>query len=212
MADESEDWIITYADAITLLMAFFVLLLSVSDMNQGKFEQMKAEIVGEVAHKEVPKPYTELSKEAEEIFAGSTDFTGTEVQDTLKGINIELAGNALFQPGSAILKPASKKMLNELAVAILKLPTEQMHIEVEGHTDDTPISSPQFPSNWELSTNRATNVVRYLIGQGVPQEVMQASGFADTRPKVANRDMFNRPLPQNQEINRRIVIKIERPS
>jgi chemotaxis protein MotB len=83
-------------------------------------------------------------------------------------------------------------------------------ITVEGHTDDMPIGTGQFPSNWELSTARASAVVRYLINNGIPAAKLRAVGYAQVMPKVPNRDVTGRPIPENQAQNRRVVIKLEK--
>ena len=83
-------------------------------------------------------------------------------------------------------------------------------VRIEGHTDDVPIATSQFPSNWELSAHRASAVVRFLISRGVEADRMIAVGMADTQPKVPHRDDAGNPIVENRDINRRIVIKIER--
>jgi len=83
-------------------------------------------------------------------------------------------------------------------------------ITVEGHTDDTPISTARFPSNWELSTARASAVVHFFLDQGIPALKLRAAGYADTFPKAPNRDVNGIAIPQNQSQNRRVVIKLER--
>ena len=79
---------------------------------------------------------------------------------------------------------------------------------MQGHTDDTPVNTPAFPSNWELSAARATMVVRLFIQHGMEPTRLAAEGLADTRPKVSNRDVTGKPLPVNQEINRRVSVHI----
>jgi chemotaxis protein MotB len=104
--------------------------------------------------------------------------------------------------GKAILRGILEPLTSALA--------EGYRIRVEGHTDDTPIDTPQFPSNWELSTARASAVVHYFLEQGVPAERLRAVGYADTEPKVPNRDAAGNPIPANQAQNRRVVIKLEK--
>jgi chemotaxis protein MotB len=83
-------------------------------------------------------------------------------------------------------------------------------ITVEGHTDDVPIETNLFPSNWELSTARAASVVRALVANGIPAAKLRAAGYADIMPKAPNRDGAGRPIPENQAQNRRVVIKLEK--
>jgi len=211
-AEGTEDWLTTYADAITLLMCFFVLLLSMSDINQGKYEQMRAVIVGEVTKKEVATPFTKLEQELNQIIGYANQFNNVNVQGTKKGVSIEFTANSLFEPGSAVLKKDALVLLKQIASAVGRIPSYEYELEVQGHTDDEPIKSRYYPTNWELSAHRATNVVRYLIQEGLPADALKAVGFAETRPKVPNRDAFNMPLPENQAQNRRVVLNVERHS
>jgi len=80
-------------------------------------------------------------------------------------------------------------------------------VEVEGHTDDVPIHTEKFPSNWELSSVRATNVVRYLLAQGIEKERLKAAGYADSRPKENSQNLT---INQQREGNRRVVVFVRR--
>jgi chemotaxis protein MotB len=91
---------------------------------------------------------------------------------------------------------------------VVQPPYDLYYVDVEGHTDDVPIHTPQFPSNWELSTLRATGVVRYLIKIGLEPDRLKAAGYADVNPKVPNLDLFGAPIPENRAKNRRIVIRL----
>jgi chemotaxis protein MotB len=108
----------------------------------------------------------------------------------------------LFDSGQATLKPAGVPLLGEVA-NLLNL--DQTHpIVVEGHTDNVPIATSQFPSNWELSTARATTVVRYLAGHGVAESRLGAAGYADLHPIATN------ATPQGRQRNRRVEILLQR--
>jgi chemotaxis protein MotB len=113
-----------------------------------------------------------------------------------------LTDNLLFQSGQATLQPAGQPLLNEVAQL---LNVDQSHpITVEGYTDNVPIHSAEFPSNWELSTTRATTVVQYLISRGVNDNRLGAAGYADLHPVASNSTAAGRAL------NRRVDIVIER--
>ena len=86
-----------------------------------------------------------------------------------------------------------------------------LQVELDGHTDDNPVSSPNYPSNWELSAARAASVARLFIKLGMDPTRVEVVGFGDTRPKVANRDSQGRPLPANQAINRRVTVHVFHP-
>jgi chemotaxis protein MotB len=113
-----------------------------------------------------------------------------------------LTDQVLFDSGQADLKPAGLPLLTEVANL---LNVDRRHpIDVEGHTDNVPISSAQYPSNWELSTARATTVVRYLISQGVDRNRLSASGYADLHPVASNATNAGR------QQNRRVEIVLQR--
>jgi chemotaxis protein MotB len=101
--------------------------------------------------------------------------------------------------------------VEKIASKILSLNLEHVQIEVQGHTDSSPMQgSKNFASNWELSAGRATAVVRYLIGRGVPARIFKATGFADQRPIVKERDGNGKIDVTAQRLNRRIEVRIVR--
>ena len=208
--DGSDDWMITYADAVTLVLTFFVLLLSISTVDPNKYEAVKSAIVGEVSRVEPSQPYTRLAENLEQIIVQER-LNEVEMRQTGRGLTLEFAGTTLYEPGSATLKPQAKEILAKVARNIRAIPGAEYQVVVEGHTDDVPINTPQFPSNWELSTQRATNVVRYLIQEGLPPYRLLATGLADTRPKAPNRDHRGQAIPENQAKNRRVVIEVTPP-
>ena len=92
-----------------------------------------------------------------------------------------------------------------MAPALLDIP---YRVKVEGHTDNIPIKSSCFPSNWELSASRASAVARFFIDTGVPADRLEVVGLADTRPEAPNEDLYGKPIQENQARNRRIVILV----
>ncbi|MGB5611965.1 MAG: OmpA family protein [Sedimenticolaceae bacterium] len=106
-----------------------------------------------------------------------------KVAQVAEGVHLEVSEKILFAKASAQLKREGQILLNDLAQVLLQ---HRGMISVEGHTDDRPISNTQFPSNWELSSGRATSVTRYLIGHGLDPEKLRAVGYADTRPLDSN--------------------------
>lgn len=105
----------------------------------------------------------------------------------------------LFPPGSAEIKPETYPILDKLYEILKDLPNP---VEVEGHTDSIPISTEKFPSNWELSTARASSIVRYFIAKGINPERLKASGYADTKPIASN------ATPKGRAQNRRVEVVI----
>ncbi|MDA0664116.1 MAG: flagellar motor protein MotB [Proteobacteria bacterium] len=208
--EEDESWMTTYADAITLLMAFFVMLVSFSKIDLPKFEEAMAGIKDKLGAEEAPKrPLFNLSQNLNTILE-RVQIDQQEVQTGFDeaGVVIEFASQSFFKPGSAELLPQAEQILIEISYQLEQPPYDLYYVDVEGHTDDSPINTPEFPSNWELSTARATGVVRYLIGVGSQPDRMKASGYADVKPKYPNRDLFGEVIPGNREKNRRITIRL----
>lgn len=123
-----------------------------------------------------------------------------EVSQVAEGVHLEVRDDILFAEGSAHLKPEGRRLLDKLAAVLLR---HQGIISVEGHTDDRPIANPRFPSNWELSSGRATTVTRYLIGHGLDAAKLRAVGYADTRPLESN------ATPEGRARNRRVSLILE---
>lgn len=121
------------------------------------------------------------------------------------GVALNLRGAAFFDLASADIKPAGLPLLREIAATLAGTPYK---VIVEGHTDNLPIESWLYPSNWELSSARASRVARLLIDQGVPKDHMRVEGLADTQPISPNDDPSGRPIPENQAKNRRVVILV----
>ena len=135
-----------------------------------------------------------------------------ETQITLgaddRGLVLEFDGGTFFEPTSAKLREESVPALLKMGEVLASKRYSAFQIEVEGHTDDTPINTPAYPSNWELSSARASIVVRLFVQNGVAATRLTALGQADTRPKVSNRDINGNPLPANQAINRRVTVHV----
>ena len=220
----NERWLLTYADLITLLLVFFVVMYSISKADTAKFSKLNASLqkafnvlVLEGQDK------TAVGGEAAPISGNSIldDFVGIRnatldlaqemgvaehVNVTLEkeGIGITLSGNLLFDSGRADLRPESTKILDEIADRVRNIPNE---IRVEGHTDNIPVDSDLYPTNWELSTARATVVTRYLIeADKIQPQRLSAVGFSEYRPLVDNNTKENRAL------NRRVEILIVYPN
>ena len=115
-------------------------------------------------------------------------------------LRLEVGNDILFPSGTADLAAAGRSLLADVAEA---LHDDQLEISVEGHTDDVPINTVRFPSNWELSSIRATTVARELIALGIPQHRLRVTGYADTRPRAAN------DSPTHRALNRRVSLVLE---
>ena len=205
---EDEQWLLTYADTITNLMALFIMIISVSTINQAAFEQVTSKLKKEFSGKEPTKPIEQIKKQIKKLVHDKNLDTQVSVNSDKKGVVIEFASSAVFDPGSADLKPQIKPIFGQMSDELQAKDYRGYTIEVEGHTDDTPIHTPEFPSNWELSARRATNVVRFMIDEKVEPVRLMAEGYAVVLPKMPNRDASGRPIPDNQAKNRRIVIRL----
>lgn len=208
----NEDWLITYSDAMTLLLTFFVLILSFSEIDQTKFEQVQGAIQGEVLKRQQSRPFSDAHKELQQLIQEQQVENQVKVKLTNLGIKVNLASSSLYEVGSAKIQEDKLSLLTDISSVISQMNMDDFVVEVEGHTDDVPITSSRYPSNWELSAHRATNVVRFMIKNGIAPQHLKAAGFADSRPIVPNRDQYGEAIPENQAQNRRVVIYIRRRS
>lgn len=210
--EDDESWMATYADAITLLMAFFVLLVSVSKVDLAMYEQVAdglSETISKEERKSLPK---ELQADAAEVVMESQAQEAVRVGIDDSGVVLEFNSSAFFKPGSAELRYEAIPVMQSV-VELVKSPQYLVfNMDVEGHTDDDPISTMQFPSNWELSSGRASAVVRFFAELGVDPLRMRVMGYGDTRPKVPNRTPEGVPILENQVENRRVVVRLHQKS
>ena len=206
--EDKEDWLVTYADAITLLMAFFVMLLTFAEYDIPAFEEAAAAIAEEVGGRQETTPTLQLQIDIQDVvFEMESDQVVVVTKDK-KGLVIELASNAFFKLGSAEINEAAIPVLEGIVKTIAAPRYDYYMIDVEGHTDDDPISTAKFPSNWELSAGRASSVVRFFEEQGFLPGRLKATGYGSTRPKVPNRNEAGEAIPDNQAINRRVNVRV----
>jgi chemotaxis protein MotB len=250
-ASHADDWLMTYADVITLLLCFFAIILIVSVSKKNVLPKVQVQQIVEEAK---PLP-VQLPENVRNVFQGNLPFHDIEQADQpeeaadpvqakidetppqiaiapapsseaeknppaqvpanfeQKGDRIatfEESNAAFFTSGSSVLSGTGISILRSMAADLKSDKFKDYQITVEGHTDDTPIQTAQFPSNWELSTARAAAVVRFFLDQGIPAQRLRAAGYADTFSKVPNRDANGNPIPANQAQNRRVVIKLEK--
>lgn len=207
--EDLEAWLMTYADMITLLLCFFAILLSVMEPKKEKLDQLKEGIMSKFQMVQTASPFTAILESLQSIIEDQHLERDISVEQTDRGLILELSTSSFYQSGSAQLKPEAIPTLDKILQSIQAAGLDKYTVEVEGHTDDVPIKTAAYPSNWELSTNRATGIVRFFIERGVPADHLKAAGYAEVKPKVPNLDQNGNPIPANREINRRIVIKLE---
>jgi len=232
--DNHERWMVSYADFITLLFAFFVVMYALSTVNEGKYRVLSdsmssafrnvqinaSTVLPTVVTAPIPtlqKPSAaakaqdaekqkqrdkmrNVAKDIMQVMAPLVEQGKVRVLETSRGVTIEINDSILFSPGQALLQPALVKAMS--AIAEVLAPTD-FPITIEGHTDNVPIKTPQFPSNWELSAVRATTVLRLFADSGVAPERLTAIGYADTRPVEPN------VLVDGRARNRRVSILID---
>lgn len=206
--DGEGNWLISYADMMTLLFGFFVVLSAFSTPDQKKLEELKKRTATAMGGKYV-KPFEELSSEVKRMLSEIDLEKEIDIDETSEGITITSRGTLFFDSGSAVLKPLAQEVMKNLA-HIISNQAKGYHIVVEGHTDDSPISTSMFPSNWELSSARAGTVVRLLENVGINSSDLRPVGLASVEPMFPNRDKNGLPIPRNQAENRRIVVRIKR--
>lgn len=257
-AEPSKAWLDSYADAMTLLLAFFVLLFAMSDLDVKKYEAFFEGLNGPIENAssgdkegtiedEIPPPAStppeendvpagpaptheddgsetattttvpdvpdleeelyrvslqaaeDLVAELENALAAHLDPADYSVDLEKRGVVVRLADNALFASGSADLDLSAREVISLVAVVLAD--GLDNAIQVEGHTDSRPTSGTKFPTNWELSTARATNVLRQLISNSdIDPARMAAVGRADTVPRASNETVDGRSENRRTEV------------
>lgn len=234
--DNHERWMVSYADFITLLFAFFVVMYGISSVNEGKYKVFSVSVnqafgangkagEGSAVHltedemffkslvdrrnarlaEKQRKQNERMQNLAQTLNGAMASFVKNgqmNVSQNGRGVELEINASALFNQGEADIQPEAKKTLADAAKV---LADNDFAIEVEGHTDNMPISTAKYPSNWELSSARASSVVRLFIDQGILAKRLKAVGEADNLPVVPN------DTPENRARNRRVTITVLSP-
>jgi len=286
--ENHERWLVSYADFITLLFAFFVVMYSISSVNEGKYRVLSDAMISAFSKagqsiepimignpssttqtinrssqntpiamgaRKMPIPTIRdtvnkdqqsqiMERDASSMFSPegqtspedgmqatsddpnqtipggekpSIEVISEEIESSLatminnnlvtlrrhsNALEVELKSNVLFKPGSAVLSVPSEKILIKLALIISRFPNA---VQVEGHTDDSPVASAIYPSNWQLSASRAASVVQLFSEHGLDPENLWAVGYGQHRPLVAN------DTEEHRRSNRRVVMWIRTP-
>ena len=232
-----ERWLVSYADFITLLFAFFVVMYSISSINEGKYKVISEALIGvftdaDRALKPIPigderpqtvTPAKPLVKDSEQLDAGIAQAADDPLkriaddisaafgdllsanQMTIRGnelwVEIELNSSLLFGSGDAMPSDIAFNIIDKVG-AILKPFDNPIH--VEGFTDDLPIRTAQYPTNWELSSARSASIVRMLAMQGVNPQRLASVGYGEFQP------VANNATAEGRARNRRVVLVISR--
>ena len=207
--DDSDDWLLTYSDMVTILLTFFVLLLSVTDVKQAKFEALNQSLNEGMLRKEaLVNPLKDLESALSTVLTQYDVDPKKSLQLNDNSLKVDLPEKLLFATASTDLSDESVAMISAIAQQIKAFPLPQYQVEIEGHTDDIPINTPRFPSNWELSSARAIRVLQIFFDVGIDNYRLKAVGYADSRPKVANKDDLGKAISENQSQNRRVEIVV----
>lgn len=203
-------WLTSFSDLAILLMCFFVMQLSYSTPDKRKYEQVKSAmqtLSAKKAMKDVDNLDT-LSKKIEKaIKLRKLDNTVSVTYD-VSGLSIEFKDAMLFATASSDLDPKYTKVVDQVMQAIAGAPGNYRLI-FEGHTDDVPMTSGKFRSNWELSSARGVALLDSFKRRGVTENRMSVQSYAHTRPKVDIAGLKGKALTAARAANRRVVIKIE---
>lgn len=226
--DDEATWLVTYADLMTLLLVFFVLLYTLTSFERNQYSQAvdsvkirmegSEELIGLMDLAKIPdlldtqitlEDITGLKSREKSLYQDLTrfaksgsekEFLSTRIKDGK--IIVSITGQALFGSGSASLNPSAAPVMDDLIDVLYDYP--EYAVNIKGHTDDIPISTEIFPSNWELSAIRATTVLRYLISRGLPPDRLTATGYGDALPLLPNTSEENRAQ------NRRVEFVLEK--
>lgn len=207
-------WMTTYGDIMTLLVTFFVLLISMSEVKMKKFKDAISNFqrqpgVFSGSESVVPADYSSAStrarQRAEQYEQFLDEIEARDLSDkiqadlTEEGIHVVIADSLMFRTGEARLLEPSRMVLRELADLLSK---DVASVVVEGHTDDRPIDTERYPSNWELSTARAASSVRFLQENAPDYDSsrFRATGYGSTRPRASNETKEGRAQNRRVEI------------
>lgn len=192
-SDDSDPWILSYGDMVTNLLAFFILLFSLSSINKAKFE-MLSQYFNKNNKDEMP--LTSLTQKIADLVKQKNLTKDIKVLLTDKGVEVSFSDKVLFDLGKADLKPDAYQIIDSLIEILSTKEVKGRVIMVEGHTDGIPIVSKTYPSNWELSSARSCVIVRYFIDNGIDKNRMEARGYADTKPIVE--EVKGKGAPENR--------------
>ncbi|MCC5935381.1 MAG: OmpA family protein [Candidatus Cyclonatronum sp.] len=205
----NESWQTSFLDIFMLLLAFFIILAGLARYDMRIFDDdargLRSIIQGTMR---VQTPIDELRADIQLALSDEIETDRLMIQSDRDEMRLSFTDARFFETARAELLPEGKELIDRIMEAMAELKFYQYYIDVEGHTDNRPINTLQFPSNWELSTARAANIIRYFMERGFEPSRLKASGYAETRPIVPNQDELGNNLPDNQALNRRVVVRI----
>jgi chemotaxis protein MotB len=200
--DDDTSWLLPYVDVISLLLAFLILALAMSKVSLHKFEMVSAALT-----RTAPPPSLDVLKEKIDQMLevqGLQAQVKTVVDDA--GLRMELKNALLFDSGQADITAGGRAAIDRVAKMLPTIDT-RYQIAIEGHTDDVPIHTARFDSNWDLSSARAINVLKQFTAAGISPQRLSAQGYAETRPATTVTGDGAAQTRARSE-NRRVVIRV----
>jgi chemotaxis protein MotB len=198
-----ESWLLSYADLITNLLLFFVVLLTAANLSKGKMQKIAKAISGAESTTSLSAIQKEIEKQIEQRHL--QDMVGTTLGED--GLELALNSGLVFDSGKAKIRPELEQTVTSMLQVLVPY-SGKYNFAVEGHTDSTPIApGGQFASNWELSSARAIEVRSRLETAGIPRERLRIEGYADTKP--LSEDVL-KGLDNEQRLarHRRVIVRI----
>jgi chemotaxis protein MotB len=206
-AEEDQNWLITLSDLLSLLLVFFIIFFALSRVpgkkNEAPLHQETSPGVSASASTSKPNiPMESIQKDMRTVVTGLGMDNQVMIQAGEQEILITMKENVTFQTGEVEILKGSEPILDTIAQIVKRYPSFQ--VEIDGHTDDQPINTKRFPSNWELSVARATSVLKYLIfSHGLDPARFTIKGNAEQRPLSSN------STPEQRAQNRRVEIRLK---
>jgi chemotaxis protein MotB len=200
--DVDSNWLITLSDVLSLLLVFFVLFSVLSQTSRKPVAERKHDPVATNTHGADFSARAEMMNEMSSAIKEQDLKNDVSVTAVDKEIIVTLKERVTFRPGAAETLKSSEPILDSIARIVKRYPT--FLVDIEGHTDNVPIRTRLYPSNWELSVARATNVLKYFIKRhGIDPSRLSVKGYADQKPLVVN------DTAENRAQNRRVEIRLK---
>jgi chemotaxis protein MotB len=207
--DES-NWLISYADMMTLLCVFYIMMFSMSKVNTQEFEKVKKQVA---EHLGAPykSPTEDLGKFVTQVIQENGVSKDVTISSDGTSVSLAFHSTLFFGSSSADISNEGKLIIDRIAHGLYQEQTKlgkNYKIVIEGHTDAVPMTGVQFPSNWELSSARATRVIRLFLDDGFQAQNLLAIGYADTQPIAESRNSDGSWNSENLAKNRRVIMRV----
>ncbi|MEE2743896.1 MAG: flagellar motor protein MotB [Bdellovibrionota bacterium] len=201
-------WAASYGDVVSVLLCFFIILSTTSNMNSKNVEKMKEAMSDETPQGKKKKLKSkDVMKKLKEIIKMKKLEKDVTLVEELDGTKLIIGDRLLFSSGGAILKTENLDNIRLIIKSFLDLPSHY-RFKVEGHTDDVPMKGGKFPTNWHLSLSRALSLLKVFQQEGIYEKRLSFHGFASHEPLVKIDNLKGQELRAARKKNRRVVIKV----